>query len=60
MLALQAARGSGPGSAAFDDLRALRSSELQGWDEERGFTGPNKERMKGKGSGISRARPGWP
>ena len=38
-----AARGSGPGCAAFDRLRALRSSELQGRDEEQGFSGPNKE-----------------
>ncbi len=38
-----AARGPGPGFAAFDGLRALRSSELQGRDEEQGFSGPNKE-----------------
>lgn len=38
-----AARGSGPGYAAFDRLRALRSSELQGRDEEQGFSSPNKE-----------------
>lgn len=37
MLALRAARGSGPGCAAFDSLRALRSSELQGRDEEQAF-----------------------
>ena len=53
MLAI-AARGSGPGCAAFDRLRALRSSELQGRDEEQGFSGPNKEQAKG-GSGKDSA-----
>ena len=46
-----AARGSGPGYAAFDRLRALRSSELQGRDEEQGLSGPNKEQVEG-GSGT--------
>ena len=50
--------GSGPGFAAFDRLRALRSSDFAGTGRGTGFSGPNKELDQGESREVTASSAG--